>query len=137
MSSEVNGFLAHYGVKGMKWGVRKDRKGGSSRRSKSSSESSESSTRSPGRVRRGAQKLKSKWDNLDPDIKDAAVAWTSLAVASVGGMAYRSMSSGHMAEIKRAQSFTEYFMSGGDGSRPEPTAAKRRRGAYVTTTMRG
>src|SRR5690606_4927505 len=26
MSNEIDGFLAHYGVKGMKWGVRKDRK---------------------------------------------------------------------------------------------------------------
>src|SRR5690606_30669528 len=45
MSSEVNGFLAHYGVKGMKWGVRKKRdsggdSGGSSSKSKSSSDES-------------------------------------------------------------------------------------------------
>ena len=33
-SDNVDEFLAHYGVKGMKWGVRKDRSGGGSRKSK-------------------------------------------------------------------------------------------------------
>lgn len=31
MTTDVDDFLAHYGVKGMKWGVRKDRDGGSHR----------------------------------------------------------------------------------------------------------
>ena len=41
MSDEIDGFLAHYGVKGMKWGVRKDRDG-SSRKSSGSSKKKES-----------------------------------------------------------------------------------------------
>ena len=38
MSDEVDDFLAHFGVKGMKWGVRKDRDGGSSKRGSASND---------------------------------------------------------------------------------------------------
>lgn len=37
MSTAVEEFIEHYGVKGMRWGVRKDRSGGSSGGSKGSS----------------------------------------------------------------------------------------------------
>lgn len=50
-------FLAHYGVKGMKWGVRKDRRGGvttTGRRRKGSSDTPQSNDS------KQAQKLKSK-----------------------------------------------------------------------------
>lgn len=136
MNDEVDDFLAHYGVKGMKWGVRKDRGVPRAGRAKRSSGTVAKPKKSAGRVRRGAQRLKSKWDSLDTDTKDIAIAWTSLAVAGVGGLAVRNLASGHMAEIKRAESFTEHFMSGGGAGRPEPTRAKRRSGAQVVTTLK-
>ena len=131
MSNLSEVVLAHYGVKGMKWGVRRNRSG--------RSKSSESSDTHPARktaVARGGQKLKNKWDSLDDDTKDAAKSVAAALLVGVAGRSVKSLRSGHMEPIKRAESFTEHFMSGGTAAKPEPTLAKRRGGSYVTTTLK-
>lgn len=136
MTDEVDNFLAHYGVKGMRWGVRRGRGTPTARGSKESSGSDSQQSRSPGRVKRGAQNLKSKWDNLDPETRDIAKGITLSIVAGAAGKVVSNLATDSMPEMKRAQSFTEHFMSGGDTSRPAPMEAKIRRGAYVTTTLK-
>lgn len=65
---EVDDFLAHYGVKGMKWGVRKD-----------STKSSSATSEAPVRDSRGRLSLK------NPKVRNAAIAGATLTALVVAG----------------------------------------------------
>lgn len=106
-------FLAHYGVKGMRWGVRKDRSRSYSKdyararklRNRARKSSIKSLTNSELEALNKRTQLEKKYADLNPNIIKTGYKWVTTALAVVGTVGTIVALSTNNPAIKKGREF--------------------------------